>query len=135
MTVHQLPYRCWVTRDPASEYQPHYRDGATALAEVAEAKADDPETKVAATQEGTPCWVAICDGRDCGELYTDDEEGASHFPGAQVLMEWAAGEGWAFKTPDLAYCRDDRPEDPDPVPLSPAEQEAAGQLRFPGVIP
>jgi hypothetical protein len=86
-------------------------------------------------QEDGPCWVAECDAPDCDEQYSDDDYGGNHFETAAELEGWIRADGWTTAAPDLAYCCAHSPEDAEPLPPSPAELEAAGQLRLPGVLP
>ena len=146
MTIHQLKDPCWVL-DPSpygdDDYgDPHYGteiEAAKGLRELREERADDYPERLAAAmaarvkRDESPCWVAECDADGCNETYNDDEGGASHFPALATLEEWVRSDGWTTAEPDLAYCWNDTPEDaPAPLP-SPAELEAAGQLRLPGV--
>ncbi len=136
MTIHQLTRRCWVLDDPACDGgQPHFDDPAGAQDALAERKEENPDTQAQAREEDAPCWVAVCDGPECGELYTDDDEGICHFASAEGLQAWMGPDGWTVRAPDEAFCPACKQQDAIPPPPSPAEQEKAGQLRLPGVIP
>lgn len=162
MTIHQLKDRCWLL-DPSpyadDDYGiPHYATqdkAAEALAELRQERVGDPEEAarlegVRPKQEGSPCWVAECDSPGCEETYEDGEAGGNHFPAAKTLEEWMAPDGWTYRggdtdefwpSPDAwvrlhageVFCSSHGEESAEPAPLSPAELEAAGQLRLPGV--
>jgi hypothetical protein len=150
MTIHQLRKPCF-TLDPSpwddDHGTPHYRTRAEAdeaLRERREELSPDPldlasieTTRV--RQASSPCWVAECDGADgpegtCGETLGDEEEGPSciHFGSADEVIAWMPGEGWTRRGADGALCWAGSGER-EPVPPAPAELEAAGQLRLPGV--
>lgn len=149
MTIHQLKELCWVL-DPSpyadDDYGiPHYGTqdkAAEALAELAQERVGDPEETarlegVKPKREDAPCWVAECDGPRCGEgyeTYEDSESGGCHFENAETLTEWLLQDDWTTKAPDKVFCSADSPEDAPPRSVSPAEQEAAGQLVIPGVL-
>jgi hypothetical protein len=140
VTIHQLPERCWVT-DPAipgSCDEPHYDSGDEAGTAIAVAREDDPGLKATVRQLDAPCWLVQCDG-DCET--TLDEEGecfVMHFDSRQDAETSMASYDWTVTAgpisgDDLVYCDGDRPGDVPLPPPSPAELEAAGQLRLPGV--
>ena len=162
MTIRQLKDRCWVL-DPSpyadDDYgTPHYSSeekAAEALRELREEREPDPEDLarlkgVAPKREDSPCWVAECDSPGCEETYEDGEYGGSHFADAKTLEEWMAPEGWTYRGGDVdefwpspgtwgrlnageVLCSHHSPDDAPAPPPSPAEQEAAGQLRLDGV--
>jgi hypothetical protein len=137
MTIHQLKDRCWVL-DP-NPYGGgeagilHFPNADEAGAELVilqtERRADD-RTRV--KRDGAVCWVADCDG--CGKRFTDDEAGGSHFGTVEGdLEDYLRWDGWTRTAPDGCRCWACSPEDaalPEPTP---AELEAAGQMRLPGV--
>jgi len=141
MTIHQLKAVCFEL-DP-SPYDdddsgvPHYatqEEAAEALADLRKERTPDPEDlarlKDTHVKPGDgPCWVAVCDSPGCGEEYESDEDGGNHFETAAILEEWIRTDGWTTDGPDLAFCWTDSPEGSAPPP-TPAELEAAGQLRL-----
>lgn len=154
MTIRQLPKSCF-TLDPSpwddGEGIPHYDTAAEAEAALAEEREEiDGDDEIAAKETaalakvrvkrlGTPCWVAECDAPrgmegTCGETLGDEDEGPSciHFETVGELSGWMPGEGWVRVFADSALCGNHNPDNPAPPP-SPAELEAAGQLRLPGV--
>jgi hypothetical protein len=163
MTIRQLKEPCWVLDpspypdDDCGE--PHYpaeAEAAKGLRELREDRVDDYPERLAAAmaaavkREESPCWVAECDADGCGERYEDPEDGGSHFPDAKTLGEWMAPDGWTYRGGDAdefwpapgawtrlhageVFCPGCSPEGAAPPPLSPADLEAAGQLRLPGV--
>ena len=150
MTIHQLKQPCWVL-DPApdDERDPHYDTHAEAEAALAELREDtdpdDPDDRPLLAKSrprrlDVSCWVAECDAPDgpdgiCGDTLGDEEEGPSciHFESLEELYGWAPGEGWIQVFADNALCSAHNPDNPQPALLSPAELEAAGQMRLPGV--
>ena len=70
-----------------------------------------------------------------GNTLGDEEEGPScvHFETVEELLGWMPGESWTRDGADGALCWTHSPEDAAALPSSPAEPEAAGQLRLPGV--
>ena len=145
MTIHQLPKPCF-DLDPSpydDEYgDPHYKtwaEGSEALAQLREERGPSPEdlaelepVKVKAL--AGPCWVAECDSPGCDEQYSDDDYGGNHFVTPEELIQRITQDGWTTGEFDwLVFCRADSPEDAPLPPPSPAELEAAGQLRLPGV--
>lgn len=145
MTIHQLKEPCWVLRpNPWQDDRggnPHYesRDEALqTLAEVREDRDDDPDAiahlaKVEPVQEPAACWAAGCAGPDCGEdLINEDEGWIIHASSLPELYQSLDAYDWRL-CPGEAYCPDCAPECSQVPPLSPAELEAAGQLRLPGV--
>jgi len=151
MTIRQLPKPCF-TLDPSpwddDHGTPHYGTWAEADEALRERRAElapDPRDLAGietarVTRLGSPCWVAECDAPrgmegTCGETLGDEEEGPSciHFETAEELFDWMPGEGWIRVFADNTLCGNHSPDNPAPPPPSPAELEAAGQLRLPGV--
>jgi hypothetical protein len=152
MTIRQLPEPCFVL-DPSpwgeDEGTPHYGTHAKAEAALTElyenTDPDDPDVRPLLGKSrpcwlDAPCWVAECDAPDaqegiCGDTLGDEEEGPSriHFETVEELFGWMPGEGWIRIFADGALCSTHNPDNPELPPLSPAEQEKAGQLVIPGV--
>jgi hypothetical protein len=152
MTIRQLPKPCF-TLDPSpwddDEGEPHYDTHAEAEAALAELRdgtdPDDPDDRPLLAKSrprrlDTRCWVAECDAPDgpdgiCGDTLGDEEEGPAcvHFGTVEELLGWMPGEGWTQVFADNALCGNHNPDNPEPPPPSPAELEAAGQMRLPGV--
>jgi hypothetical protein len=152
MTIHQLPEPCFVLDPNPWRYsQPHYGTRAEAEAALAkereETDSDDESelNRLAATrtrQLSAPCWIAECDAPEgpegtCGDTLGDEDEGPSciHFGTVEELFAWMPGEGWIRVFADNALCWSHSPENPAPPSPSPAEQEAAGHLVIPGILP
>jgi hypothetical protein len=157
MTIRQLPEPCFELDPNPYDFDddglgsPHFvtrAEADKALAELREDRAPDPEllaelATVRVKELSIPCWVAECDAPDgqegtCGDTLGDEEEGPSciHFETSDQVIDWMPYEGWAKDGPDGALCNLHRPDDPPPpLAMSPAEQEAAGQLALPGVTP
>jgi hypothetical protein len=136
MTIHQLPDRCWAT-DPASldgddERQPHYDSEADALREIKDAREENPELTAAARQLDAPCWVVQCDGECEVVLDTEDEGYVYHHETRAEAEQTVSSYDWAFSSDGRVFCEEDAPADAVALP-TPAELEAAGQLRLPGV--
>jgi hypothetical protein len=160
MTVHQLPAPCWVItpRLPRDDGDPHYDDRAKALAVIHQAWDEDDWTPDAWWTKrlpgfrfrlsrlrlgvprprllGTRCWAVQCDG-ECGTVIDEDDEGyVIHHKLPADAAETVAACEWVYSADGrLVFCADDAPEDGQEPPLTPAEQEAAGQLVIPGVLP
>ena len=165
MTIHQLETPCWVIapRLPREDHDPHYDTRAEALTAIREAWDEDREHRlglVSAALEkawwrevrfrlsrlrpGAPgprrhddrCWVVQDDG-DCGQVIDEEDEGCIvHCDSRRAAEDLARSWGWAYSADGRsAYCPCCSPEDAGPIPPSPAELEAAGQLRLPGVLP
>ena len=149
MTIRQIKAPCWALRpQPDAERDPHYgtrHEADEALRELREEHGPDPLDlaaleSVRAKQLDTPCWVAECDAPrgmegTCGETLGDEEEGPSciHFETVEELSGWMPGGGWIRVFADNALCGGHNPDNPALSQPSPAELEAAGQLRLPGV--
>lgn len=155
MTIHQLKQPCWAL-DPSpwddGQGIPHYDTHAEAEAALAgEREEIDGDDEIARKERAQPaavqikrldaaCWVAECDAPDgpdgiCGATLGDEDEGPScvHFETAGELFDWMPGESWIRVFADGALCWIHSPDNPEPPPPSPAELEAAGQMRLPGV--
>ena len=147
MTIHQLKAPCFVLDwgpHPDDEGLAHYDTRAEAEAALAGERDEDGGGLAPASIRELPylCWVAECDAPEgpegtCGDTLGDDDEGPTciHFESADELFEWMPDEGWSRAGADGALCYDHGPDCPDELPasLSPAELEAAGQMRLPGV--
>lgn len=164
MPIMQLPKPCWTIReDQTGQHFDDLRDVYRWIvaelraheewnaAERAQAIRDgrpcrftewEPMTPVPSPQ---PCWIAVCDGRDCGEEFTDDDEGWGIHGQYPEVASWLSGDGnpasraaaaaeggWRIDARGRVLC----PKEPDETgavyaPLSHEEQAAAGQ----GVLP
>ena len=141
MTIHQLKDRCWELQPPLDDDRnPHYDNEAAALDALDEARDEagdkdhlpDPATKP--VQLASPCWLVQCDG-ECETVIDEEGEGYTfHHDSAADAGQTVVGYRWAFAGDGRVFCEDDAPADAA-VPLSRAEQEAAGQLVLPGVAP
>ena len=161
MTIHQLPDRCWAVtpRLPREDGDPHYDTRAEALTAIREAWdfdrdwAFDDQLRVrwrefrfrlSRLRPGAPrprqhddrCWVVQDDG-DCGQVIDEEDEGyIVHCDSRRAAEDLARSWEWAYSADGRSvYCPCCSPEDAEPVPPSPAELEAAGQMRLPGVAP
>ena len=159
MTVRQLPHRCWVIRPelPGEDGDRHYDSRADALDAIREARRDDADwwawrkpfrSRLTALHQlwarcrpgrpkprqiPAPCWVIQCNG--CDQLIDEEDEGyIAHCDSRRDAEDTMAAWEWAYHG-DLVFCPADAPQGAVLPPPSPAEQEAAGQLRFPGVLP
>jgi len=155
VTIRQLPKPCF-TLAPSpwddDEGEPHYDTHAEAEAALAglrdETDPDDPDdrpllAKSRPRQLDAPCWVAECDAPrgmegTCGDTLGDEDEGPPciHFETVEELLGWMPYEGWVQVGADGALCGNDAELGGWPIlppRVSPAELEAAGQLRLPGV--
>ena len=73
-----------------------------------------------------------CDG-ECETVLDEEDEGyIFHHDSRAEAEQTAAGYHWASDGDGRVFCEEDAPAGAVPVP-SPAELEAAGQLRLPGV--
>lgn len=138
MTIRQLKGRCWEL-DPLpsdAERYGHYDSRADAMRAIREAKRDDdffnPATKP--RRLDAPCWVVQCDG-ECETIIDLEDEGwIVHHESAVAAGETADAWRWVYSADArFVFCEEDAPEDGHLAPPSPAELEAAGQLRLPGV--
>lgn len=136
MTIHQLKSPCWELQDPAGDRTPHYDDEASAAAELASLRKDTPDTGAKVRQLAAPCWLIRCDG-ECDQLIDEEDECyIVHCESRQAAGELARAWKWAYSGDGrLIFCKADAPADGEVPQLSPAEQEAAGQLVIPGVLP
>lgn len=131
MTVHALKGPCWVLRHPDGEEE-HYAGQMKALAELIRLKEDDPEPEATTRQLTVPCWVVECDGECEVTLDTEDEGYIIHHSSRAKAEETMASYGWVYAG-DLVFCEEDAPADGRVPPPSPAQLEAAGQMKLPGV--
>lgn len=158
MTVYRLPQPCW-TADPElfrEHEERHYDTRAEALAAIREAWDEDRDWafpgrlrawlrefrwRLSRCRPGAPrprqmaacCWLIRCDG--CEEHVDEQDEGyIAHCTSRQDAEETMAAWEWVYAG-DLVFCPEDAPAGSEIPPPSPAEQEDAGQLPLPGVIP
>jgi len=137
MSIRQYDGRCWELRPfPAdAERYGHYTSREDAMTAIREAKRDDDyfDPKTRPVLMDAPCWIVQCDG-ECEYILDEEDEGwVFHHLTRAAAMETAAVYGFRL-VGDRVFCEDDAPEDAKVV-LTPAEQEAAGQLVIPGVLP
>ena len=139
MTIRQLKEPCWVL-DPElpgddEGRHAHYDGRADALRAVKESKEygyDD--LKSAPRQLEGRCWVVQCDG-ECEQVIDQEDEGWTiHHSSPQGAEGTVVSWRWVY-SPDgrLVFCPECAPEDYQVPQLTPAELEAAGQMRLPGV--
>ncbi len=131
MTIHQLKDPCWVLRHPNGDTE-HYAGRAPAEAEVFRLREDDPDPDVTIIHRTTRCWVVECDGECETVLDTEDEGYVFHHDSRAEAEHTVVGYDWALDDDGRVFCEEDRPSGAK-VPPSPAELEAAGQMRLPGV--
>ena len=137
MTIHQLKDPCWELHPPLPGYdrECHYDTKAEARKALREALDEDIGVNPATRPRQLPgrCWVIQCDGECEQHIDEEDECYISHCETPALAGEVVAA--WRWKTTgDLVFCETDAPETAELPPLSPAELEAAGQLRLPGVL-
>jgi hypothetical protein len=139
MSIRQLPSCCYAFTDPAEDGERHYPDLQDASAELIEARKGNPETTAAVTRLDYRCWVVQCDG-ECEQTLDEEDEGIVYHHDSPEAAGKTAGvfkfrlaPGPSGET--LAYCETDAPGGAEVPPLSPDEQERAGQQRLPGIIP
>ena len=140
MSIRQFDFRCWELSDPADDEHDkrHFETAAEVNSELADIREGNPDTKATAREMDAPCWVVEDDG-ECGQMIDQEDEGyVVHSATLAKAEELARAWGWVLVPGPganewLAYCPCGRPEDAPPPPPSPAELEAAGQLRLPGV--
>lgn len=130
MTVQQLKDRCWVLNDNGDET--HFTGRAPTKGDLFRLHEDDPDPDATVTELETPCWVVSCDGECEVTLDTEDEGYVIHHASRAEAEETMASYDWVY-VGDLVFCEEDAPADGRVPPPSPAQQEAAGQLRIPGV--
>lgn len=159
MTTRQLKPPCFELvpvpwgRDGLNPHYATWREADEALRELRDERGPDPRDladleKVQAKANPAGCWVGECDGRL--DLFTDRETGANHYGTRAEVESSMAPYGWLYQgggvdefwpAPDVWTARGDgvlcpgcKPADTvAPVPPSPAELEAAGQMKLPGV--
>jgi len=159
MTVHHLPMPCWVIspRLPREDTDPHYDTRGDALKAIREAWDEDHWKPVplrawwrevqwwvsrlrldAPRPRRIPvrCWIVQDDG-GCEQVLDEEDEGyIVHHASRQEAVKTAAEYGWTHSADGrFVYCPCEPREDSEPIPPTPAELEAAGQLRLPGVLP
>jgi hypothetical protein len=139
MSIRQLPSCCYVFTDPAEDGERHYPDLQDASGALIEARKGNPETAAAVTRLGYRCWVVQCDG-ECEQTLDEYDEGVVYHhespdeaAATAALFKFRLEAGPSGET--LAWCEEDAPDSAEVPPLSPEEQERAGQQRLPGIIP
>lgn len=137
MTIHQLKEPCWELQPPTDdERRPHFTTEAAALEALKEDRENDdqPYASTRPVLLGAPCWLVRCDG-DCEQVIDEEDEGYVIHHESRVAAEGTvASWRWAYSADGRSvFCPDDRPADATPAPATPAELEAAGQQRLPGV--
>lgn len=142
MTIHQLKEPCWVLKprpyedDHGDSHYKTWHEADEALRELREERGPDPLDlaglePVKPVREAGACWEADCS--TCGDELTNEDAGWTiHAASLPELYQSLDAYDWRL-CPDEAYCPDCAPECSQIPPLSPAEQEARGQLRLPGV--
>jgi hypothetical protein len=159
MTIHQLGAPCWtvIPRLSDEDGDPCYGSRAEALTAIREAWDMDRDWtfddrlrvwwrefrfRVSRLRPGAPrprrtagrCWLVQCDGECETVLDTEDEGVTFHHRSAAEAAKTVASYEWVYSADGRSvFCEEDAPEDAAPPPLTPAELEAAGQLRLPGV--
>ena len=120
---------------------PHYDTEAEAMRGTGEEDRENDGCSPTADDEArsslTPrCWVVQCDG-ECEMVIDTEDEGCDHPPRlARDAEETADGVRLArLEVTGACSARRTRREARYRPPPSPAELEAAGQLRLPGVLP
>jgi hypothetical protein len=165
MSIHQLANPCWTVapRLPREDGDPCYDTRAEALGEIREAWDEDRAGalglvatalerpwwrevcwQLSRLRPGAPrprqmpagCWVVQCDG-ECEYVLDDEDEGCTfHHGSAAEARKTVASYEWVYSADGrFVFCEECAPADAALPPLSPDEQEAAGQLVIPGVIP
>lgn len=134
--ITQETYRCWVIGRLPGDTEPHFKTSKAARAELRKMREEDEDHVAGATVRrlGVPCWTVTCDG-ECGLTIDEDEDGVIHHVSAGGALRTAALWKWVLADHEHVFCGEDAPLNGYAVPLSPAEQEAAGQLVLPGVVP
>lgn len=157
MTIHQLKDPCWTIRPklPRAAGDECYGARAGALKAIREAWDEDRDWtfddqlrvrwreflyRLSRLRPGAPrprqsgvrCWVVQCDGECEVTLDTEDEGYVFHHASFAKAESTARAYEWRH-VGDLVFCETDAPADGEVPPPSPAELEAAGQLRLPGV--
>jgi hypothetical protein len=162
MTVHQLRGPCWTVTPRLSDEDgdPCYDARADALADIRDAWDTDREHArgLVATalerawwrefcwrlsrlrpcapkpRQAGRCWVAQCDGECEMVLDEEDECCVFHHGSAAEAAKTVASYGWVYSADGrFVFCEEDAPEDAAPPSPTPAELEAAGQMRLPGL--
>jgi hypothetical protein len=151
MTVYRLPHHCWtvVPKLPLDAYDPHLAAIREAWDEDRDWTFDDRlrvwwrefQYRLTRLRPGAPrprqlaarCWLIQCDG--CEQHIDDWDEGYTAHCESRTAAEETLAAYEFVCLDDLVFCPEDAPTDGRPAPPSPAEQEAAGQLPLPRVIP
>lgn len=143
MTVRQLKSPCFELTPnpwPGDGLNPHYatwHEADEALRELRAERGPDPRDlagleKVQAKANPAGCWAGECDG--CLDLFTDEETDANHYGTRAELDASLPLGGWAYQddTSDKVFCAACKPAGAVAAlpPPSPAELEAAGQMRL-----
>jgi hypothetical protein len=131
MSIQQLKDRCWELTDPADDGTPHYPGKAAAEAALKELRELNADTTAAIRQLESACWIVQCDG-GCEYVLDEEDEYIFHHESIADALETVRASEWRT-VGDSVFCPEDAPDGAE-LPLSPAEQEAAGQLPLPGVI-
>lgn len=123
-------YRCWIIDRLPGAAEPHFKTKAAAVADLRLLRKHDEDraADAVARQLDAPCWTIRCDG-ECGYVLDEDEDGLVHFLSADEALRTVRDWEWRLIDHEHVLCPDDAL-----APPSPAQQEAAGQLRFPGVL-
>ena len=157
MTIRQLKEPCWAIRPPLprEDGDPCYDSRAEALAAIREAWDEDRDWafddqlrvrwreflyRLSRLRPGAPrprrlagrCWVVQCDGECETILDTEDEGCVYHHHSRAAAMDTVKAYDWRYAG-DRVFCEEDAPADGQVPPPTPAELEAAGQMRLPGV--
>lgn len=140
MSIRQLTYRCWELNNPADDERTiHKGTEADIRAALNDIKAECPDSTASVHLLDAPCWVAECDG-ECdsaldqeGECWTFHCQSQASAIALADDYEWLVKPGPLSATGMLAYCPEDAPGDGQVPPPTPEQQEAAGQMRLPGM--
>lgn len=132
--------RCWIIDhlpDEHGDLTPHFPNRTDAEEELGRLRKEDEERYVVAVvrQLAAPCWTVRCDGA-CETAIDEDGDGLIHFTTAAEAE--SAVRDWEWRMlPDRVhvFCEQDAPEDGKVPAATPEQQERAGQLVLPGVMP
>ena len=132
MSIRQLSYRCWELDDPSNgEGKRHLKDKTEADEAVKELCDEHPGATASMRLLDAPCWLVQCDG-ECEQVIDEEGDGyAFHHGSAFEALDTARSRGWVRRDADGVFCTEDA--DGELLPLTPEQQEAAGQMRLPGV--
>ncbi len=120
-------YRCWIIDRLPGDTEPHFKTEDAATRRLGEIRDDDRVADAIVRQRDVPCWTIRCDG-ECGYVIDEDEDGLIHFADADDALRTVRDWEWMLVDHEHVLC----PEDVL-APPTPAQQEAAGQMRLPGV--